>query len=69
MFDTIVVIHNVETNEVVEREMSAEELIQREAEELAAHHRADEIAQQSARKTEILERLGLTEDEAKLILS
>lgn len=61
-------IHNTETDEVIDREMTDEEYefhladLDRIAEEKRI------LAEKSARRAEILERLGLTEDEAKLIL-
>jgi hypothetical protein len=54
------------SGEVIERDMTAEEIAQRELEE--AERAAKEEAQQSA-KNAILDRLGITTDEAKLLLS
>ena len=60
--------HNVETGEAAERDMTAAELAQwekdKEAEELEAQH----IAAKAAEKTALLSKLGITEDEAKLLL-
>lgn len=60
------------TGEITEREWTAEELAQAEkdAVELAEIHRQNEIQQQikNAAKAELLGRLGITEDEAKLLL-
>lgn len=61
-------IHNLETNEIIDREMNAEELAQYEA-ELA--EQAAKIAEQAAiaeQRAALLERLGITEEEAKLLL-
>jgi hypothetical protein len=61
-------IHNVITNEIIDREMNAEELAQYEA-ELA--EQAAKIAEQAAiaeQRAALLERLGITEEEAKLLL-
>jgi precorrin-6B methylase 1 len=72
-------IHNVETGEVIERDMNEEELAQQETDRLAAQAKAEAeteaIAQakveaeakESARAV-ILERLGLTAEEAALLL-
>ena len=62
-------IHNVETGEVIEREMNAEELAQLEADN--ARHLAEEQAKvaATASKAALLEKLGITEEEAKLLLS
>lgn len=62
--------HNLGTNEV--RQMTADEIAQKDAEiELAAQAKtqkeADALAKEIA-KAALLERLGITEDEAKLLL-
>ena len=66
-------IVNVETGETVERELNAEELAQQAtdsaaqvAENQAKQAEADAKAQA---KAELLERLGITADEAKLLLA
>jgi len=63
-------IHNAETGETVEIELTAEEIAERElaAENLKKQQAADEQAKADARAT-LLKRLGITEDEAKLLLS
>jgi hypothetical protein len=64
---------NCETGEVSEVELTEEELAQREADAKAAAEaetlRQAEEAEKAAKKTELLAKLGLTEDEAKLLLS
>ena len=62
-------IHNVETGEVIEREMNAEELTQWEADKAKAEAEAKAKAQAQASKAALLEKLGITEEEAKLLLS
>lgn len=64
-----VTIHNAETGEVIEREMNAEELAQYEIDVQRDAQRAADIAAKSAAKSALLDRLGLTADEAKLLLS
>lgn len=64
-----IVEHNTETNEVIEREMTADELAQREADELAAEAKAQAEATKNAEKSALLAQLGITEDQAKLLLS
>ena len=61
-------IHNVETNEVFEREMTSEELTQYEKN--LEEFRLEEIQLQNkkAARQAILDRLGLTEEEARLLL-
>ena len=64
-----ITIFDAETQETIERDMNAEELAQYEADQLAAaEKRAAEIEAEAKRKA-ILDRLGLTEEEAKLLLS
>jgi hypothetical protein len=66
---TTIKIHNVETGEVIEREMNAEELAQREADQAAALARQEAEAAKAAEKAALLNRLGITEEEARLLLS
>jgi hypothetical protein len=65
----IIKIHNIETDEIIEREMNAEELAQWEADKAADEAKAEAAAQAAAAKAALLEKLGITEDEAKLLLS
>ena len=64
---------NAIENAVIERNATPEEELQIKTEqELAAQVKADEIAQAQAKavqKAALLNRLGLTEDEAKLLLA
>jgi hypothetical protein len=64
---------NCATGEVVERPLTAEELAQREADAaaFAAQKHEDEVAAQAAAeaKAALLTKLGITEDEAKLLLA
>lgn len=62
-------IHNAETGEVIEREMNAEELAQLEADNAKAESEAQAKAEAVAAKAALLEKLGITEEEAKLLLS
>lgn len=61
-------IHNVETGEVIEREMNADELAQREADKAQSEAEAAAKAEAEAARAELLARLGITADEAKLLL-
>lgn len=62
-------IVNVETGEVIERELNAEEIEQERIDALAFEaHKAEAEAKATA-KAALLERLGITQDEAKLLLS
>jgi FMN-dependent NADH-azoreductase len=60
--------HNVETGEIIERDLTEAELAQMEIDaiESAAQKAAYEAKVQA--KAELLDRLGITEDEAKLLL-
>lgn len=64
-------IHNTATGEIkdIEREMSAEELAQWQADKAKAEAEAQVAAQAAAAKGALLEKLGITEEEAKLLLS
>ncbi len=66
-------IVNCETGEVVERELNAEELAQEVIDNKRAEAEAKKIdAANKAKakaKAELLDRLGITEDEAKLLLA
>ena len=61
-------IHNTATDEVIDREMNDVEFAEYEADKAAqAAKKAEAEANEAARQA-ILDRLGLTADEAKLIL-
>ena len=64
-----IAIHNVETGEIIEREMTAKELasIQAEAEAFQAEKEAE--ATKAIEKAALLTKLGITAEEAKLLLS
>ena len=68
MTNPMVKIHNAETGEIVEREMNATELAQLEADKADAAAVRKAVAQKSAEKAALLTKLGITEDEAKLLL-
>ena len=64
---------NCATGEVTERPLTAEELAQREADAQAAAAKAHEeevkAAADAEAKAALLAKLGITEDEAKLLLA
>jgi hypothetical protein len=60
---------NAETGEEIEREMNADELAQYEANQAAEAARQVAEAQKAADKKALLTKLGITEAEAKLLLS
>ena len=69
MTKPLVTIHNVETGEMIEREMNADELAQLAIDESAAQAAAQAAATIATEKAALLARLGITDVEAKLLLS
>ena len=65
----IIRIHNMETDEVIDREMTdaeyAEHLLQRKENAIVMQKREQEAANKAA----ILEKLGITAEEAKILLT
>jgi hypothetical protein len=66
-------IVNCETGETVERELNAEEIAQQEIDEaniqIAQAARQAEAEAKAAAKAALLAQLGITEEQAKLLLS
>lgn len=62
-------IHNTETNEIIDREMTDEEFASYEAEAIAYENSFVLAASKAIEKAALLEKLGITDDEAKLLLS
>jgi hypothetical protein len=69
MTNPIIKIHNAETGEVIEREMNGEELAQQAKDKAEAKARTDAYAKAEADKEALLAKLGITADEAKLLLA
>jgi hypothetical protein len=61
-------IHNVETNEIIDREMNDAEFAQHEIDQEDYVAREAEAQAKTVSRQAILDRLGLTADEAKLLL-
>lgn len=61
--------HNVETGEIIERDATAEELAQYELDAQEREALLAEVQAKATAKAALLERLGITADEAKLLLS
>ena len=61
-------IHNVETNEVIDREMNDAEFAQYQADQAAEAIAKAEAQVKENAKAAILDRIGLTADELKTIL-
>ena len=65
----MIVEHNVETGEIIKREMTVAEIKENEKLiEIAIAEKAAE-ATKAAEKAALLAKLGITDDEAKLLLS
>jgi hypothetical protein len=68
MTKPMVRIHNADTNEVIDREMTNQEFAQYETDQaIVATQIAAEEAKATARQA-VLDRLGITAEEAQLIL-
>jgi hypothetical protein len=61
-------IHDLSTDEVIDREMNDEEFIQYQADQAAQAIVKAEVEAKAAARQAILDRLGLTADEAAILL-
>ena len=61
-------IHNIETDEIIDREMNDAEFAQYEADKAAQAAKQAEAEAKETAKVAILDRIGLTADELKTIL-
>jgi hypothetical protein len=66
---TKIVEHNAETGEIIQREMSAAEIAQWKLDIETAKIEAEAKATKAAEKVALLAQLGITADQAKLLLS
>jgi hypothetical protein len=62
-------IHNVDSGQIIERDMTALELEQLAKDTIEANKVAEAAVAAKNAKAALLEKLGITEDEAKLLLS
>ena len=69
MTKPMIKIHNVETDEVIEREMNTAEFKQYELDEATEITRKAEAESKASAKAALLAQLGITEEQAKLLLS
>jgi hypothetical protein len=69
MTKPIIKIHNAETGEIVEREMTDDEFAQLAIDEANFNASKEAEAAKAAEKAALLAQLGITEDQAKLLLS
>ena len=67
MSQNIIKIVNAETGEEIEREMNAEELAQRELDQAEFLAKKQAAEAKIAARIALLERLGLSEEEAKIL--
>jgi hypothetical protein len=61
-------IHDLATDEVIDREMTDDEFSQYQASQAASAEREAEVKSKEIAKAAILDRIGLTADELKTIL-
>ena len=64
----MITIHNAATGEITIRELNEQELVQWNKDQITGLARQEAEAQKAADKAALLERLGITADEAKLLL-
>ena len=64
----IIRVHNMLTNEIVDREMNDAEFEQHQADQAALTTAQAAEAAKAAQKQAVLDRLGLTAEEAQLLL-
>jgi hypothetical protein len=68
MTNPVIKIHNAETGEVVERPMDKQEYEAYLTAQAAEAERQDAVAQKTAARNAVLEKLGITADEVALLL-
>jgi dTDP-D-glucose 4,6-dehydratase len=61
-------IHDISTDEVIDREMNDDEFAQYEADQTAIAEADAAAAQKAADRAALLAQLGITEEQAKLLL-
>ena len=68
MSNPLIRIHDMATNEIIDREMNANELATYKATQAEAKATADALAARTAAREALLTKLGITADEAQLLL-
>jgi hypothetical protein len=68
MTKPMVRIHNTQTNEIIDREMNDQEFAAYEADQAAQATKQAAAEAKAATRQALLTRLGITADEAKLLL-
>jgi hypothetical protein len=69
MSKPLIRIHNTETNEVIDREMTNAEFAQYEADQAASAALKANLEVKATAKADLLAKLGITAEEAQLLLS
>ena len=69
MAKPIIRIHDLATNEIIDREMTNAEFAAYEADQADHQARQAEAEAKAQAKAALLEQLGITEEQAKLLLS
>jgi hypothetical protein len=69
MSKPIVRIHDLETNEIIDREMNDKEFAQYEADQAAQAAEQSAAEAKATAKAALLTQLGITAEQAKLLLS
>ncbi len=69
MTKPMIKIHNADTGEIVEREMNTKELAELKLHEAEISAKLQAEATKAAEKAALLAKLGITDNEAKLLLS
>ncbi len=68
MTNPLIRIHNTETDEIIDREMTSLELKEYLAQQEKTQTEIAAVAEKAQTRSALLSRLGITEDEAKLLL-
>ena len=68
MTNPIIRIHNTQTDEIIDREMTAEEFAEYQADQAVQAAKLAEAEAKATARQEILDRLGLSAEEAALLL-
>jgi hypothetical protein len=69
MSNPMIRIHNVEIDEIIDREMNAEELAQHKKDLAELVKKENEVSAANTAREALLTKLGITADEAALLLS
>lgn len=68
MSKPIIRIHNIETDEIIDREMNEQEFVEWQLDQAKILAEAEAKAEAESKRLILLDKLGITEDEAKLLL-